>query len=131
MSHRNKLLPLSLALAACLAAPVAFAQSTTTDAQTDPQATTTTTAPPATTTQPTTAGDPQATTPATAPAKKNWSELDANGNGSLSASEAAPMDSLSKVFAKADADGNGELTQDEYKAWLAANKDKPTDKQGG
>lgn len=61
-----------------------------------------------------------AATPAT-PAKKSWSELDANGNGSLSASEAAPMESLTKVFAKADADANGELTQDEYKAWLAAN----------
>lgn len=59
-------------------------------------------------------------TPAT-PAKKSWSELDANGNGSLSATEAAPMQALDKVFAKADADANGELTQDEYKAWLAAN----------
>jgi hypothetical protein len=31
------------------------------------------------------------------------------------------MQSLAKVFAKADADADGELTQDEYKAWLAAN----------
>ena len=59
-------------------------------------------------------------TPAT-PAKKSWSELDANGNGTLSVAEAEPLPGLSKAFVKADADANGELTQDEYKAWLAAN----------
>ena len=31
------------------------------------------------------------------------------------------MESLAKVFPAADADANGELSQDEYKAWLAAN----------
>ena len=42
------------------------------------------------------------------------------------------MDGLSQVFAKADADANGELTQDEYKAWLAANgKAKGKAKAGG
>ena len=42
------------------------------------------------------------------------------------------MDGLSQVFAKADADANGELTQDEYKAWLAANgKTKGKTKAGG
>ena len=65
------------------------------------------------------------------PAAKSWSELDVNSNGSLSSSEAAPMESLAKVFAKADADGNGELTQDEYKAWLASNSSKQQPKQGG
>ena len=58
--------------------------------------------------------------------------FDADGNGSLSATEAAPMDGLSQVFARADADANGELTQDEYKAWLAANgKTKGKTKAGG
>lgn len=51
-----------------------------------------------------------------APAQKTWAELDANGNGSLSASEAVPIDSLTAVLAKADKDGNGELTADEYKS---------------
>ena len=71
-------------------------------------------------------GDVVAATPATpaTPARKNWSELDVDANGSLSAGEAASMQSLTKVFAKADANADGELTQDEYKAWLAAN-DKP------
>ena len=100
--NRNTLAILSFALAS------AFAQSAPTATQ-DPAA------------QP--APQQQATeaAPQAAPAQKTWAELDANGNGSLSASEAAPIDSLTKVFAKADKDGNGELTADEYKSWLAAN----------
>ena len=46
--------------------------------------------------------------------------MDADQNGNLSASEAAVVNSLSKVFAEADADADGELTPDEYKAYLAA-----------
>lgn len=53
--------------------------------------------------------------------KKDWSALDTDGNGSLSVSEAASLDSLAKVFAQADADGNGELTGQEYKVWWSAN----------
>ena len=56
--------------------------------------------------------------------------LDANGNGSLSVTEAAPIESLAKVFPKADKDGNGELTAEEYKAWLAANPGKAKSGQG-
>ena len=57
---------------------------------------------------------------------KSWTELDANGNGTLSATEAEPLPGLAKSFARADVDANGELTQDEYKAWLATKgKDKP------
>jgi hypothetical protein len=105
--NRNTLAILSFALASALAAP-AFAQSAPMTTQ-DPAAAQS--AP-----QQATEAAPQA-----APAQKTWAELDANGNGSLSASEAAPIEGLSKVFAKADKDGNGELTGDEYKAWLAAN----------
>lgn len=150
MMDSKKLLPMSIAMAACLATPLAFAQSAGAgvaagaaahvetpaatvqsqggvDAQAVPPAAPATPAVPAV--------KPDATAPAgaqAAPAKKSWSELDANGNGSLSATEAAPMDSLSKVFAKADADANGELTQDEYKTWLAANgKAKGKAKAGG
>ena len=106
--NRNTLAILSFALASAFAAPAAFAQSAPTATQ-DPAA------------QP--APQQQATeaAPQAAPAQKTWAELDANGNGSLSASEAAPIDSLTKVFAKADKDGNGELTADEYKSGLAAN----------
>lgn len=160
---KSKLLPLTIAMAACLAAPATFAQSASVGTkvgaavhaqapvataqsqgtaqagvQANPQAAT-----PATPAVPPVKADPVAgteaqpavpATPATpaTPAKKNWSELDANGNGSLSATEAAPMESLSKVFVKADTDANGELTQDEYKSWLAASgKSKGKTKAGG
>ena len=60
--------------------------------------------------------------------KKDWKALDTDGNGSLSVSEAASLDSLAKVFGQADADGNGELTGEEYKTWWAANAGAKADK---
>ena len=71
----------------------------------------------------------QAAPPATPPTgdtteatgEKKWSDLDGNGNGTLSASEAQQVPSLSKIFAEADANADGELSQDEYKAWVASN----------
>jgi len=141
--------PLYLALALTLAAPLAFAQSTTPQSATPTQDTTnaassatqdaTNAASTATqdatsaatqdataATQSTTQDATAATQDATAqmkgePQKKNWSDLDIDKNGSLSASEAASVQNLSSVFAKADANADGELTQDEYKAYLAAN----------
>lgn len=157
---KSKLLPLTIAVTACLAAPAAVAQSlgvgvntgaavrvetpiaslrsqaqgnVHSGAHANPQAaipavpaTPAIPAVPAVKADPAAAGAAQAAVPATpatpaTPAKKSWSELDANGNGSLSATEAAPLDGLSEVFVKADADANGELTQEEYKTWLAAN----------
>ena len=107
--NKNTLAILSFALASALAAPAAFAQSA-----------------PATPQDPAAQAMPQQQVPTeaappSAPAQKTWAELDANGNGSLSASEAASIESLTKVFPKADTDSNGELTADEYKTWLAAN----------
>lgn len=64
------------------------------------------------------------------PAKMSWTELDANGNGTLSATEAAGIPQLEKVFAKADANADGELSADEYKAWLALSG-KAKAKSGG
>jgi len=118
--NTNTLAMLSFALASAMAAPAAFAQSAPTTPQ-DPAAQSapqqqvpTEAAPPA----------------AAAPAQKTWADLDANGNGSLSVTEAAPIESLAKVFPKADKDGNGELTAEEYKAWLAANPGKAKSGQG-
>lgn len=177
MLKSNKVLSLSIALAACMATPAAFAQNAHANAHAatpatpaipatpptpaipavpatpaipqakadasvdaDIQDSRATSAVPATPAIPPTKvegdGMTQATpaTPATpaVPAKKNWSTLDVDNNGSLSASEAASMGSLAKVFGKADADADGQLTQDEYKAWLATSgsaKQKP--KHGG
>lgn len=126
MLNPNKILTRStaaaIALAACMAAPSAFAQDAakTSEAQ----------AGMAQEAKVQQASPPVAGSPA-APAKKSWSEIDLNANGSLSTTEAAPIESLAKVFAKADADGDGELTQDEYKTWLAANASEQQPKQGG
>ena len=58
------------------------------------------------------------------------SDLDANGT--LDVTEAAPMPQLARAFVQADVDADGELTQDEYKAWLAASgKTKGKTKAGG
>ena len=135
--------PLVLALALTLAAPLAFAQSTTpqsatqdaTNAATSATQDATNAATSATqdttnaATQDATAATQDATQDATKSAmpqtgkaqKVNWSDLDTDKNGTLSASESASVQSLSAAFAKADANADGELTQDEYKAYLAAN----------
>jgi hypothetical protein len=126
--------PLFLALALTVAAPLAFAQSTTPQS-TYPQSTPPTTTEPTTqsTTQDTTnaatssqaatgtQNDATASTPSSDPKKVNWSDLDSNKNGTLSASEAASVSTLAKAFGEADANADGELTQDEYKAYLASN----------
>lgn len=124
--------PLYLALALTLAAPLAFAQSTTPQTATQDATNAATTA----TQEATDAATQDATTAATQdaaaqtqsampqqgePEKKNWSDLDVDKNGTLSATEAASVQNLSSVFAKADANADGELTQDEYKAYLAAS----------
>lgn len=75
---------------------------------------------PATPATPATPAEPAANTDGKE-GKKDWKALDTDGNGSLSVSEAASLDSLAKVFAQADADANGELTGEEYKVWWAAN----------
>lgn len=114
MMHPSRIsLLLSTALVAAFAAPAAFAQ----DAKAQQ-------APPQETTQ-----APAQSAQDAEPAKKGWSELDADGNGSLNVGEAAALQSLAKAFAQADADGNGELTQEEYQAWLSSNGNKDVPKQ--
>ena len=68
---------------------------------------------------------------ASASGERKWSDLDGDGNGHLSVTEAASMPSLAKVFTEADADADGQLTQDEYKAWLASNKAAGSDTDNG
>jgi len=101
MTIKNrKPLVAAAALVAILSAPLAFAQSATPEAQ-DPAAA-------------------SAAAPASgAPAKKSWSDVDTDKNGSLSKSEASSVPALSQVFDQADADADGALTADEYKAYVA------------
>jgi hypothetical protein len=84
----------------------------------------------------------QSTTPTTDPAKaqsqpatatdagkQSWSDLDMDKDGNLSATEASANPALGDVFVKADSNADGALTGDEYRAYLAANQDKPQDKK--
>jgi len=116
-------LSLGLAFAAVVSAPLAFAQDANASATGQENAA----AQPAT---PATPADPQAGTsavpatpaqPAATAGKVTWSDLDADKDGKLTRTEAAPIDSLSQSFDAADADQDGALTTDEYKAYLAAN----------
>lgn len=105
MSIQNRTL-IAAALAAVMAAPVAFAQ----------------TSPPASTQSSDAAAQDAAAAPAgtaAAPQKKSWSDVDTDKNGSLSKSEAATVPALGQVFDQADADADGSLTADEYKAYVA------------
>jgi len=64
------------------------------------------------------------TTSTASTGKKSWSDLDTDKNGTLSKSEAAAVESLSKAFSTADANADGQLTTDEYKAYVSANGQK-------
>jgi hypothetical protein len=109
---------LMVAIAAALAAPLAFAQSDNASA-TAQAATPATPATPATAATPATPATPAE--PSAAARKVSWSDLDGDKDGKLSKVEAAPLQSLTSVFDKADADKDGALTPDEYKAYVAAN----------
>lgn len=53
-------------------------------------------------------------------AKLTWAELDADGDGMLSAEEAAGIAALGDAFDEADADDDGLLTAEEYRDWYQA-----------
>lgn len=104
-SNRASLSVLLILSAAC-AMPLAFAQQTpppTSETGAQPQQST------------------DAATPAAAPARKTWSELDVDKNGSLNKDEASSIPSLQAVFDQADSNADGALTGEEYKTWLASN----------
>ena len=136
MLYSRKFQTLALAIAACMASPMALAQSKNHGQEAkalaralsgedaarslsagprNPNAAT-----PATPATPAVPGQTPAVpaTPAI-PAKKAWAALDADGNGTLTAAEASSVQKLSKEFMQADTNANGELNEEEYKAWLA------------
>ncbi|MDQ2703078.1 MAG: EF-hand domain-containing protein [Pseudomonadota bacterium] len=99
-------LSLGLATLSLIAAPLAFAQD----------------APPVQDPT-TTAAEPEEA------GKITWSELDADGDGALSKTEAAPVTELSMAFDSADTDKNGTLTSDEYKAYKSGAQETPAPTQ--
>jgi hypothetical protein len=121
-----------VALGSALVMPMAFAQSETAPTATqDPAAQSA--APTGQTAAPTdqsTAPADQTAAPGADAKKVTWADLDADKDGTLSKSEAAPLASLSQVFDEADSDANGKLTADEYKAYVAKNNGAATDSQG-
>lgn len=103
------------ALSLLLAAPFAQAQ--------EPDAATTQSEP-AAQTEPTEAATPAAA-PATEPKQVTWADLDADGNGQLSKTEAEGVPSLKQVFDTADSNADGNLTAEEYKAHVAKSGTAP------
>lgn len=104
MNHANKLSGL-IALAAAVAMPMAFAQTTpTTDDGMQPAST-------------------QANVPTAEPKQVTWADLDVDKDGSLSKAEVATVPALTQVFDDADADADGKLTAEEYKVHAAAASD--------
>ena len=105
----------TLALAATLATPLAFAQAqtdtTATDAsmQQSPPADAAMQSP----TPPATYNDAAAATPI----KKSWAEVDLNKDGNLTKAEASAVPALGQAFDKADSNADGSLTPEEYKAY--------------
>lgn len=112
-----------IALGAALAIPMAFAQDAATTAQ-DPATTAEPTAQEATPT-------PQTTPEAAASKPMTWADLDADGNGNLSKTEASNVQSLAQVFDDADADKDGQLTPDEYREYVAKADNSAAPASGG
>ncbi len=101
-----------IALGAALAMPMAFAQD-------------------ATTAEPTAQDPAQSAAPAAQQQPLTWADLDVDGNGTLSKTEAGNLQSLAQVFDDADTDKDGELTPDEYKAFVAKANAQQPDASGG
>lgn len=64
----------------------------------------------------------QDATDATAPQATSWNDVDVDGDGVISAGEAAATPVLADVFTEADANADGQLTGEEYRAFVAAGQ---------
>ncbi|NYZ62146.1 EF-hand domain-containing protein [Luteimonas deserti] len=112
MKNVRKPMIATLALGLAMAMPMAFAQ----DAMSGQTAPPTTQDPTATTqdyAQDATADAPQAQS-----GQVTWADLDTDGDGRLSQSEAASLEGLAQVFSEVDADGDGFVTPDEYRDYV-------------
>ncbi len=54
-----------------------------------------------------------------------WADLDTDGDGRLSRTEAANVDALVQAFDTADTDSDGQLTPEEYSAYVSSNQQTP------
>lgn len=111
--------PLIAALALALVAPVAFAQSTGTDAAAQQSSTSATQSTQSTDATTATTGAATSTTD-TGTQKKTWADVDTDKDGNLSQAEASSIPALSQVFAQADTNADGSLTADEYRTFTSA-----------
>lgn len=108
--NRNPLFALIAITGAALSMP-AMAQNTQ-DAQKRAVDAQTRSAPPAQT----------AADTATSAGAQSWGSLDADGDGTISKSEAQAHAGLAQIFDQADTDGDGRLTPEEYKAYVDAQQ---------
>lgn len=115
----------AFALMATLSAPLAFAQSAEASAEAAPPTEAAAQA------EAGTAGAAAATQAGSAPAKKSWSDVDTDKDGSLTKSEASTVPALAQVFDQADGDADGTLTTAEYKAYVAKVQGGDANKDGG
>lgn len=53
---------------------------------------------------------------------QTWASVDTDGDGAISKTEAQVNAGLAQVFDQADGNKDGKLTQDEYKAYVAAQQ---------
>lgn len=128
---KNAPMPIAavLALGAALAMPVALAQSAITPEVRAAEAAAVESAAAAETAQDASvqdasvqdAGQPSPTATGAQPtgAQLGWTDVDADGNGTISRAESAALPALAAVFDAADADADGELTPDEYRGHAA------------
>ena len=109
MKNVRKPMIATIALGVAMAMPMAFAQEATTAQQ----------APPTTTTQDY-AQDATAEAPQAQQGQVTWADLDTDGDGRLSQTEAAGLEGLAQVFSDVDADGDGFITPEEYRNYVNA-----------
>ena len=107
MKNVRKPMIATIALGVAMAMPMAFAQEATTSQQ----------APPTTTTQDY-AQDATAEAPQAQQGQVTWADLDTDGDGRLSQTEANGLEGLGQAFSQIDADGDGFVTPEEYRDFV-------------